>query len=71
MFWRSKIAIEDALAIIEKAKELIAEGAEIRAPIKFMHDDESEDPLLGPEDVAFAVSGPAPPDYGDDEDDEG
>ena len=70
MFWKRKerLSLDAVARILEMAAQLVEVGAETRAPIKFMHDDESEDPLLGPEDVAFAVSGP---DYGDDEDDEG
>lgn len=72
MWFKRRIAIEDALAIMEKAKELMAEGAEIRAPIRFSLEDEEEEPppSLSPEDASFIADGGTTPDYGEDEEDD-
>ena len=68
---RRQIAVDDVLAILEKAKELMAEGAEIRAPIKFSYEDEEEaPPSLSPEDAEFITTGGTFPDYGEDEEDD-
>ena len=68
--WKRKRLIDPdtVLAIIHATIAAVKEGGELRMPTPTFAEHEDDSVTLAPDDVAWALNGEAPPDYGEDED---